>query len=153
MVLVVHEHVRGEGRMSVEPGDDAALLQTIVELRNDVNRLIDEQLAWVRALEEKRASEPASERRYSAPQVPAPPAPRAPRATAVARVREPAEQRPAPETDDPSQRLDALARHLDGRLRRSNGKHRATPGELPDRFARDANGNGSGNGATNEAKQ
>ena len=135
--------------MSVESGDDAALLQTISELRSDVNRLIDEQLARVRTLEEKRAAEPAAERRYSAPQASAPPPPRAPRASAAVRAQEPVQERTAPETDDPGQRLDALARHLDGRIRRSNGKAKTTPADPAERPAR---GGTSGNGATNEAK-
>ncbi|MDR3637329.1 MAG: hypothetical protein P4L84_26230 [Isosphaeraceae bacterium] len=134
--------------MSVETGDDAAMLQTISELRNDVNRLIDEQLARVRSLEEKRGSEPVTERRFSPPQPAYQPTARPARPSAVARNREPVEEPPKPETGDPSQRLDALARHLDGRLRRSNGNAKPDKGEPTDRPARTSGGT---NGAASEA--
>jgi hypothetical protein len=138
--------------MSVPTGDDAAVLQTIAELRSDVNRLIDEQLARVRALEEKRVAEPAPERRFSAPS-PAPtpppsPAPRAPRPPAASRLREVVEAPPKPDTDDPSQRLDALARHLDGRLRRSNGRAKASEDSPESPPRRPAGGNGTASEAT-----
>ena len=127
--------------MSTSAGPDAALLQTIAELRHDVNRLVDEQLARVRALDEKQAAPAPSERRYSAPQPPPAPAPRPPRAQPAARAREVVEEPPPPApSDDPSQRLDALARHLDGRLRRSNGHAKATSGDAAERPARGRNG-------------
>lgn len=126
--------------MSRQVGDDDALLQTIAGLRTDVNRLIDEQLTRLNALEQKRPPEPAAERRFSAPASAYQPAPRAPRTPAPApapvqaatRVREPVEPPPKPESDDPSQRLDALARHLDGRLRRSGSRAKAEAAEHPE---------------------
>lgn len=127
--------------MSNPAGTDATLLQTIAELRHDVNRLVDEQLARVRALDEKQAATAPAERRYSAPQPPPAPAPRPPRAQPAARAREVVEEPPPPApSDDPSQRLDALARHLDGRLRRSNGRSKGSSGDASDRPPRGANG-------------
>jgi hypothetical protein len=130
----------GEAAMSVETGDEAAVLQSISELRTDLNRLIDEQLARVRALEEKRVSEPVVERRFSAPQPAYQPTARPTRPPVVARQREPVEEPVKPETSDPGQRLDALARHLDGRLRRSNGKTRSAQGDPSERPARSSGG-------------
>lgn len=124
--------------MSQETGDDATLLRTIAELRSDVNRLIDEQLAQVRALEEKRTAEVAVERRFSPLQPPDPTPPAARPSRASVRAREATELPPPPPpraeaaSDDPSQRLDALARHLDGRLRRSGAK-KGAEGETRDR--------------------
>jgi hypothetical protein len=126
--------------MSTPTGEDTGLLQTIAELRSDVNRLIDEQLARVHALDTKRVAAPApgpapaAERRFSTPQPAHQPAARPSRNAAAARAPEPAATAPEPapsSSDDPSQRLDALARHLDGRLRRSGGKAKSgtdTPG-------------------------
>ena len=136
--------------MGHDTGDDTALLQTISELRADVNRLVDEQLARVRALEEKRP-DTAVERRFTAPPHPSQPAVRAPRAQVVSRTREPVEPPPKPAgSAAPSQRLDALARHLDGRLRRSGGKTKAAQGESPERPAR---GSGETHGTTSEARR
>lgn len=164
--------------MSTSTGPDAALLQTIAELRHDVNRMIDEQLTRVRALDEKQAASAPPERRYSAPQPAPAPAPRPPRPQAAVRARDVIEeplppppsddsaQRPAraqaavrgrevigealppPPSDDPSQRLDALARHLDGRLRRSSGRARAASGDAAERPPRELNGS---HGSASEA--
>jgi outer membrane biosynthesis protein TonB len=146
--------------MSQNTADDTALLQTIAELRADVNRLIDEQLTRVRTLEEKRVVEAGAERRFTAPPpppTPAPPAPlpppvvRAPRPQPAVKPREqPAELPTKPETDDPSQRLDALARHLDGRLRRASGKAKPAPNEPAEQPVRRS---GDSNGTASEARQ
>ena len=143
--------------MNEDTGKTDAILQTIASLRTDVNRLIDEQLARLSALEQKRIVEPVAERRFNPPQPAYQPTPRAARVPAAARVREPLEPAPAPapppplkpESDDPSQRLDALAKHLDGRLRRTGGRAKDVPDD-------DANRRGSDqpppNGTAREAR-
>jgi hypothetical protein len=98
------------------PGDaeiDDPLLRAIAELRDEVNRLIDEQVASAKERDRAGEPSPAHARR---------PAPSPSMAAATA---EPARARPL----DPSQRLDALARHLDHR-RRLNGS------PTPDRAGR-----------------
>jgi hypothetical protein len=88
--------------MSGNPEDNDALLRTIAELRSEVNHLIDEQVAYVK----ERVEQPVS--------------PRVLRAAAVASVTEPSRDAAKDRSLDPRQRLDALARHLDHRLRLAN---------------------------------
>jgi hypothetical protein len=83
------------------------LLRAIAELRIDVNRLIDEQVAQVKA----RVEEPAT----------SPMPPRAMRLAPVPKVPDPPDESGNGRTLDPRQRLDALAKHLDHRLRQANG--------------------------------
>jgi hypothetical protein len=79
------------------------LLQAIAELRSDVNRLIDEQVASVK----ERIEELASYRPLRVAPIQAAP--------------EPAPETSKPRSLDPRQRLDALAKHLDHRLRQATG--------------------------------
>jgi hypothetical protein len=76
------------------------LLRSIAELRAEVNLLINEQVAYVRGRME------------------APPGARGPRVgPSVMSVTEPPEEVTQVRPLDPRQRLDALAKHLDHRLR------------------------------------
>src|SRR5262245_33477699 len=93
--------------MPSDPESDD-LLRAIAELRIDVNRLIDEQVARVK----ERAEEPAT----------APPPARTLRPAPVPNVPEPPDDVGKGRTLDPRQRLDALAKHLDHRLRQANGQ-------------------------------
>ncbi len=79
-----------------------SLLRTIAELRSEVKHLIDEQVAYVK----ERVEEPAS--------------PRVLRAAPAASVTEPTQDITKARSLDPRQRLDALAKHLDHRLRLAN---------------------------------
>jgi hypothetical protein len=78
------------------------LLRSIAELRAELNGLIDEQVAYVK----ERVEEPAP--------------PRVLRAAPAMNVTEPVEEVPRVRALDPRQRLDALAKHLDHRLRLAN---------------------------------
>jgi hypothetical protein len=87
------------------PSDHEAndpLLRSIAELRAEVKLLIDEQVAYVK----ERGEEP--------------PAPRSLRAAPVMSMAEPPEEVARVRALDPRQRLDALAKHLDHRLRLAN---------------------------------
>jgi hypothetical protein len=75
------------------------LLRSIAELRAELNSLIDEQVAYVK----ERVEEPV--------------APRVLRTAPVLSVTEPPEEVATVRSLDPRQRLDALAKHLDHRLR------------------------------------
>jgi hypothetical protein len=77
-------------------------LRSIAELRIEMNCLIDEQVAYVK----QRVEEPVP--------------PRMPRPAPVRSGPEPPEEVAAVRSLDPRQRLDALARHLDHRLRLAN---------------------------------
>jgi hypothetical protein len=77
-------------------------LRWIAELRVELNSLIDEQVAYVK----ERVEEPV--------------APRVLRTVPVLSVPEPAEEVATVRSLDPRQRLDALAKHLDHRLRLAN---------------------------------
>jgi hypothetical protein len=88
--------------MSSDPEVNDSLLRTIAELRSEVNHMIDEQVAYVR----DRVEEPVS--------------PRVLRAAPVASVTEPPKEVTKGRALDPRQRLDALAKHLDHRLRLAN---------------------------------
>jgi len=79
-----------------------SLLRTIAELRSEVNHLIDEQVAYVK----ERVEEPVS--------------PRVLRAAPAASATEPPKDVAKVRSLDPRQRLDALAKHLDHRLRLAN---------------------------------
>jgi hypothetical protein len=94
-----------------EAGDP--LLRSIAELRVELNSLIDEQVAYV-----KERVEP-------------PVAPRVLRAAPVLSMTEPPEEAAAVRSLDPRQRLDALAKHLDHRLRLAS----VAPTERPERVA------------------
>jgi hypothetical protein len=85
--------------MSSDPEVNDALLRTIAELRSEVNHLIDEQVAHVR----ERVEEPVSSRPL--------------RAAPVVSAAEPPDEPGKGRSLDPRQRLDALAKHLDHRLR------------------------------------
>jgi len=78
------------------------LLRAITDLRSELNHLIDEQVASVK----ERWEEPLSLR--------------TPRSTPVPVVTEAPEEVAKPRALDPKQRLDALAKHLDHRLRQAN---------------------------------
>ena len=78
------------------------LLRAIAELRSDVNHLIDEQVAYVKERVEELTP------------------PRGPRPAPVLNVTEPPEELAKGRSLDPRQRLDALAKHLDHRLRVAN---------------------------------
>jgi hypothetical protein len=106
------------------------LLRAISDLRDEVNRLIDDQVARLGALESTAAEAPAAPVRAAmtvdrpGPVAPTPPKSEAPakRTPRPATAPEAPPQAPSSGTnDDPLQRLDALAKHLDGRLRRGKG--------------------------------
>jgi hypothetical protein len=78
------------------------LLRTIAELRTDVNQLIDEQVAYLKERVEDLTP------------------PRALRPAPVLNVTEPPDEAAKARSLDPRQRLDALAKHLDHRLRLAN---------------------------------
>jgi hypothetical protein len=90
------------GSMSSDPEVNDSLLRTIAELRTEVNHLIDEQVAYVK----ERVEEPVS--------------PRVLRAAPVTSVAESDKDIVKVRSLDPRQRLDALAKHLDHRLRLAN---------------------------------
>jgi hypothetical protein len=77
-------------------------LRSIAELRVELNTLIDEQVAYVK----ERVEEPV--------------VPRVLRTVPVMSVTEPPEEVATVRSLDPRQRLDALAKHLDHRLRLAN---------------------------------
>jgi hypothetical protein len=87
------------------------LLRAIGELRMDVLQLIDEQIAHVKQRVDELPSAPALR------PAPVPPIPETP------------EETPKDRTLDPRKRLDALAKHLDHRLRQVN----VPPAERVDR--------------------
>jgi hypothetical protein len=82
--------------------DDDPLLRAIAELRTEVNQLIDEQVSYVK----DRVEEQPVHRPFRL----------APVSTATEPSAEPAKVR----TLDPRERLDALAKHLDHRLRQAS---------------------------------
>jgi hypothetical protein len=88
--------------MSSELEDDDPLLRAIAEFRSEVNHLIYEQLAYVK----DRVEEPSNHRPFRAAPVP----------TVTEPPAEPAKVRSL----DPRERLDALAKHLDHRLRQAS---------------------------------
>jgi hypothetical protein len=88
--------------MSSDVEDDDSLLRAIAEFRSEVNHLIDEQLAYVK----DRVEEPSAHRPFRSAPVP----------TVTEPPAEPAKVR----TLDPRERLDALAKHLDHRLRQAS---------------------------------
>jgi hypothetical protein len=106
-----------EDLMSSEPDVSDSLLRTIAELRAEVNLLIDEQVAYVK----ERVEEPI--------------APRVLRTAPVATVAEPPKDAAKPRSLDPKSRLDALAKHLDHRLRLANvpaqERTEGTPAAVP----------------------
>jgi hypothetical protein len=88
--------------MSSATESDDPLLRAIAELRTDLLHLIDDQVAyWKERVEEL-------------------PPPRAVRPAPVLNVAEPQEVAAKARPLDPRQRLDALAKHLDHRLRLAN---------------------------------
>jgi hypothetical protein len=109
------------------------LLSAIAELRDQVDRLIDEQKAalggLLGGLEEDAAVEPSAAAAAPAAAETAPKARRPSAATIFERLDEPsptpprpvatpaAEPPPASRSDDPRERLDALAKHLGRKLR------------------------------------
>lgn len=88
--------------MPSDPEANDPLLRTIAELRIEMNHLIDEQVALVK----ERVEEPAPTRPL--------------RAAPVMSVPEIPEEATKLRSLDPRQRLDALAKHLDHRLRLAN---------------------------------
>lgn len=127
------------------------LLRLISELRDQVDRLIDEQKGMIAALAVSGEDERERERERAAPELPAlasepaavpslavaepPPRPRrSPPPVAFDRIDEPSptpprpastpSAEPAPATarpEDPRERLDALAKHLDRKLKQPGG--------------------------------
>jgi hypothetical protein len=81
---------------------DDPLLRAIAELRTDLLHLIDDQVAYWK----ERVEDPTP--------------PRAVRPVSVLNVAEPQEVAAKARSLDPRQRLDALAKHLDHRLRLAN---------------------------------
>jgi hypothetical protein len=102
--------------MASDPEVNDPLLRAIAELRSDVNLLIDEQLAYVKDRLEDLVTSRALRAAPVAVQVAVPVAV----PVAVASVPEPPEETSRARTLDPRQRLDALAKHLDHRLRQAN---------------------------------
>jgi hypothetical protein len=108
--------------MPIERGSDDALLRSLGEFRASMDRMIGEYRARLLSLSDSLARpetpapatiEPTIVRAPVAAFVPVEPASRVrPAPAAAEKPRESAEQ-------DPRQRLDALAKHLDSRLRRS----------------------------------
>jgi hypothetical protein len=89
--------------MPSDPESDDPLLRAIDELRADVNHLIDEQVTYVKDRVEDLTP------------------PRPLRTAPVLNAAEPAPvEVPKARSLDPRQRLDALAKHLDHRLRLAN---------------------------------
>lgn len=108
------------------PGDAEGhdpMLLAIAELRIDVNRLIDEQVARVKG----RAGESTPPRPARLSPIAIPIAGPAPVLNDTAAPDEAAGGR----TLDPRQRLDALAKHLDHRLRQGNGPSNERTGRPP----------------------
>ena len=93
--------------MPSDPEVNDPLLRALAELRVEMNQLIDEQVAYVK----ERVEDPVSHRVLRAAPVMAAP---------VMSVTEPAEEVAKARSLDPRQRLDALAKHLDHRLRLAN---------------------------------
>jgi hypothetical protein len=90
--------------MATELEVNNPLLQELAELRAEVNQLIDEQVAYVK----ERVEDLSLPRPLRATPLP------------IAGVSEPPEESVRGRTLDPRQRLDALAKHLDHRLRLAN---------------------------------
>src|SRR4051794_29073765 len=99
--------------MPSDPQSNDPMLREIAKLRIDVNHLIDEQITFVKGWAEELAP-PRGLRTAPAPNVPEPPD-------------ETAKGRAA----DPRQRLDALAKHLDHRLRLANVPSTERPERSP----------------------
>jgi hypothetical protein len=88
--------------MPSDPEENDPLLRALAELRQEVNSLIDEQVAQVKErVQESNVSRPL-------------------RPAVVMNVAEPTEDVAKARALDPRQRLDALAKHLDHRLRLAN---------------------------------
>jgi hypothetical protein len=92
------------------------LLRSIAELRAELNSLIDEQVAYVK----ERVEEPVAPRVLR----PAPPMSVSVSVNAI----EPPEEVGTVRALDPRQRLDALAKHLDHRLRLATVSPKETQG-------------------------